>query len=313
MVVFFESGGFCASFEECNKRFMNKNSTVLMTSTLLPDNVTGRNLLSAFKNENPAFYDYTHVLVPYCSSDLWLGLKTNPRKLFHFVNDSSVDNFSFRGHTIFRSVLLDLLQRYNLSKAEEIVLSGSSAGGVGVLNHADWVLTYVIKSRGLNATLKTIVDSGWFINFQDSLQARVRHRFMSFANISSIACKDMSRGYTCCPSASCMIACGYYPASVPLLIISIMYDIYMFGDVLKRREDEGKTVIDNSADYLSLVSMFGGAMNQSLSSIEIQSLNVSVFAPACLKHIYFCTSSLWKEGGVLRVSAEVARGTGKFR
>jgi len=311
-IVFFESGGFCASFEECNKRYMNKNSTVLMTSALLPDKVTGRDLLSASKSENPTFYDHTHVLVPYCSSDLWLGSKTNPKKPFHFVNDSSVDNFSFRGHTIFRSVFQDLLQRYNLSKAEEIVLSGSSAGGIGVLNHADWVLNHVINSRGLNATMKTVVDSGWFLNFQDSLKARVRPEFLSFANISSLACKDMSRGYTCCPSASCMIAHGYYPRRVPLILISSLYDIFMFGDALRRLEGKRKTVVENSADYLSLASMYGGAMNESLAIFNNEGTNLSVFAPACFQHIFLSTSSLWDDGGVLPSTVEIVRGRGMF-
>ena len=182
----------------------------------------------------------------------------------------------------FRSVLLDLLQRYNLSKAVEIVLAGSSAGGIGVLNHADWVLNHVIKSHGLKAKLKSIIDSGWLINFQDSLQASVRPKFMSFVNMISSACKDVSRGYPCCSSASCMIARGYYPAGVPLLIVSSMYDIFLFGDVLKRQEKEGKTVKDNSADYFSLVSMYGGAMNESITlTTGNQALNVSVFVAAC--------------------------------
>jgi len=312
-IVFFESGGFCASFEECNKRYLNENSTVLMTSTLLPDKVAGRDLLSASKSENPTFYDYTHVLVPYCSSDLWLGLKTNPQKPFQFVNDSSVDNFSFRGHTIFRSVFQDLLQRYNLSKAEEIVLSGSSAGGIGVLNHADWVLNHVIISRGLNATLKSIVDSGWFIDFQDTLEARIKPRFTSLANISLVACQDKSLGYTCCPSASCMIARGYYPASVPLLLISSMYDIFILEDLFGKLEEKGKSENDKTADYVTLVNMYGGAMNESLTTSESEASNLSVFVPACFQHIYLSTSSLWGEEGVFPPSAEFGLGTGKLR
>ena len=223
------------------------------------------------------------------------------------------DNFSFRGHTIFRSVLVDLLQRHNLSKAEDIVVSGSSAGGIGVLNHADWVLKNVIRSRGLNAKLKCIIDSGWFINFQDSLEGKIRPEFLTLANISNAACKDMSNGYPCCPSALCMIARGYYPAGIPLLLISSMYDIFMFGDVLRRVEEEGKSLVDNSADYLSLVSMYGGAMNQSLTLTDTRDSNVSVFLAACFQHIYLSTSSLWDDGGVLPPSVEIARGTGMFR
>ncbi|KAL9959097.1 hypothetical protein ACROYT_G036180 [Oculina patagonica] len=312
-IVFFESGGFCASYEDCNERYLHENSTVLMTSNMLPDKITGRDLLSASRYENPTFYEYTHVLVPYCSSDLWLGLKTNPKEPFHFVNDSSVDNFSFRGHTIFRSVFLDLLQQYNLTDAEEIILSGSSAGGVGVLNHADWVLNHVIKSHGLNTKLLSIIDSGWFIDFQGSFEAKVRPGFTSFANISSRACMDVSPGHTCCPSAPCMISRGYYPASVPLLLISSMYDIFMFGEVLTRLEDEGKTAIDHAADYLSVINMYGGAMNESLTLTESQASNVSFFTPACFQHIYLSMSSLYDENGAFQPSMEITFGTGKFR
>ena len=312
-IVFFESGGFCASFEDCNKRYLHENSTVLMTSKMLPDKVTGRDLLSASKYENPTFSEYSHVLVPYCSSDLWLGSKTNPKEPFHFVNDSSADNFSFRGHTIFRSVFMDLLQQYNLSDAEEIIISGSSAGGIGVLNHADWVLNHVIKSNKINAKLLSIIDSGWFIDFQGSFEAKVRPGFLSLANISSRECTDLFQGHTCCPSASCMIARGYYPSSVPLLLISSMYDIFMFGEVLTKLEDEGKTARDHPADYLSAINMYGGAMNESLTLSESQASNVSLYTPACFQHIYFGMSSLWDENGAFQPSMEIAVSTGKFR
>ena len=310
-IVFFESGGFCASFEDCNKRYLNINSTMFMTSDILPGEVTGRDLLSASRNENPTFFEYTRVLVPYCSSDLWLGLKTNPKRPFHFVNDSSVDNFSFRGQTIFRSVFMDLLQQYNLSNAEEIILSGSSAGGVGVLNHADWVLSQVIKSPGLNAKMLSIIDSAWFIDFQGSLRTQVKPEFTSFANINLRACMDFSHGHTCCPSASCMISRGYYPSSVPLLFVSSMYDSFLLRDVFGRLEDEGKTADDNFADFLSVVNMYGGEVNGSVTITNNQASNVSFFVPACFQHVYFVTSTLW--GDILPPSFEIEAGPGKVR
>lgn len=312
-IVFFEGGGICVSLEDCNERYLNQNSTMFMTSNVLPDKVTGKDLLSASKHENPTFSEYTHVLVPYCSSDLWLGLNTNPKKPFHFVDDSSVENFSFRGQTIFRSVFLDLLQQYNLSDAKEIILAGSSAGGVGVLNHADWVLNHVIKSPGLNAKLFTIVDSGWFIDFQGSLRAQVNPEFLSFANISLLACMDFSHGHTCCPSASCMISRGYYPSSVPLLLVSSMFDSFMLREVFERLENEGKTAEDNYGDFLSVVNMYGGEVNGSITLNENKASNVSFFIPACFQHVYLVTSSLWEEDGVLPPSFEISVGPAMFR
>lgn len=309
-IIFFESGGLCTSKADCNRRYLNKNSTVLMTSELLPDKVIGRDILSSLESENPAFFDHNHVLVPYCSSDLWLGLKTKTSHngSFHFVNDSSVDNFSFRGQTIFRSVFEELVQRYNLSVAEEIVVSGSSAGGIGVLNHAKWLKSqnFTIKAR-----LLFIIDSAWFINFQDSFKFRVKREFGTLVGLSSEACTDMSYGYSCCLSAPCLISRDFVPSEIQTAFVFSLYDIYMFADVLKRLEDEGKTAENNVADFLSIVSMYGGAMNESL---EISNRSrASFFVPACFQHTYFSTSSLWDEDSVLLPLIEVTRDNGKFR
>ena len=309
-IIFFESGGLCTSKADCNQRYLNKNSTVLMTSKRLPDKVIGRDILSSSKSENPSFFDYNHVLVPYCSSDLWLGSKTKTSQngSFNFVNDSSVENFSFKGRAIFRSVFEELVQKHNLSAAEEIVVTGSSAGGIGALNHAKW-----LKSQNftINARLLFIIDSAWFINFQDAFKSRVKREFASLVGLSSEACADISYGYSCCLSASCLISRDFVPTEIQTAFVFSLYDIYMFADVLKRLEDEGKTAENNVADFLSVVSMYGGAMNESL---EISKRSrASFFVPACFQHTYFGTSSLWDEDSVLHPLIEVTRDNGKFR
>lgn len=312
-IIFFESGGLCTSKADCNQRYLNKNSTVLMTSRLLPDKVIGRDILSRVESENPTFFNYNHVLVPYCSSDLWLGSKTKAshNRSFDFKNNPSVDNFSFRGQTIFRSVFKDLSEIYNLSLAEEIVVSGSSAGGIGILNHAEWLTHNFSKSENLTARILFIIDSAWFINFQDGFNSRVKPGFGKLTGVSSAACADMSFGYSCCLSAACLISRGFVPSQIQIAFVVSQYDIYMFADVLKRLEDEGKTAEDHVADFLSVVSMYGGAMNESL---EISNKShVSFFVPACFQHTYFSTSSLWDEDSVLRPLIEVTRDNGKFR
>ena len=312
-IIFFESGGLCTSNADCNKRYLNKNSKVLMTSMLLPDKVIGRDILSSSKSGNPAFFDHNHVLVPYCSSDLWLGFKTKTRQngSFYFVNDSSVENFSFKGRAIFRSVFMELVQKYNMSVAEEIVVSGSSAGAIGVLNHVKW-----LKSQNftINARLLFIIDSAWFINFQGGIKSRVKREFASFVGLSLQsfeACGDTSYGFSCCLSASCLITRGFIPSDVQTAFVFSLYDIYMFADALKRLEDEGKTAENHVADFLSVVSMYGGAMNESLEISKRSS--ASFFVPACFQHTYFSTSSLWDEDSVLRPLIEVTRDNGKFR
>ena len=312
-IIFFESGGLCTSQADCNERYKNKNSTVLMSSKTLPKSVIGRDLLASSEKENPTFHKYTCVLVPYCSSDLWLGNSTSPNKPFDSVDNSSLDNFSFKGKIIFQSVFRDLAVKFNLSYAEELVVSGSSAGGVGVMNHAEWLLNNNSIFAKSQAKLMFIIDSAWFINFQDGFKSRVKPEFAKLAKISSRACADISYGYSCCLSASCLISRDYFPSNAPVVFVFSLYDIYMFADVLKRLENEGKTVEDHMADFLSVVSMYGGAMNESLELPKNQGGNASFFVPACFQHTYFSTSSLWDSDGVLHPLVEVTRGTGKFR
>ena len=112
-MIFFESGGACYSAITCNRRYLrqevrerfggglitddfdlarawsevkhDKTSVIspLMTSLWTLKNgdidveqIDGRDILSPHSNTNPNFSGYNHVLVPYCSSDLWLGNDT---------------------------------------------------------------------------------------------------------------------------------------------------------------------------------------------------------------------------------------------
>jgi hypothetical protein len=125
--------------------------------------------MSTDEEENPTFYQFTHVIIPYCSSDLWLGQGNNSRfrkQGFQFHNDSSVNDFIFRGYTIFHSVIEDLLLD-GLMIARQVVMVGSSAGGIGVLNHIGYV-----QSMLPTATVAAILDSSWFINFDTNLAVR---------------------------------------------------------------------------------------------------------------------------------------------
>lgn len=114
-IIFFESGGFCHSAKSCNRRFFhpslrtnsgldegtfdpaavwNENKgrdlsfivSPLMTSVYRFRNrkdafpqglmIDGRDILTRNCDDNPLFCEYNFVVVPYCSSDLWLGNDT---------------------------------------------------------------------------------------------------------------------------------------------------------------------------------------------------------------------------------------------
>ena len=306
-IIFFESGGLCSSNDACNKRYKKDDSRVLMTSKGMPAEIEGKDMLSNVRQHNPDFFNFNHVLVPYCSSDLWLGSKTNAENFF-FVDSSDVNNFSFRGHTIFTSVISDLMNAYNLNHSETVILSGSSAGSVGVLNHASWFTNDIVEKNNLSIQVLLIIDSGWFINFQDSISSRLSKDFIQRMNISLSACYDLAYGYPCCLSASCFLTRNYLPENLPIFFVFSLYDVYMLSKII---ENIAKMEY-KASNLVSLVNMYGGAMKESLYSSTLPMMNY--FVPACFQHVYFGTSSLWnEEGAVLASEIDVFKGAAKFR
>lgn len=61
----------------------------------------------------------------------------------------------FRGLLNLQHILLDLEARYSLSNATDLILTGSSAGGLAVFLHADLVAEKVPE-----ATVIAVPDSG---------------------------------------------------------------------------------------------------------------------------------------------------------
>ena len=282
--------------------------------------VEGTDILSSDCSDNPTFCNHGHVLVPYCSSDLWLGSDDREggpcdcwdQECFSYNPTSEDLQFTFRGQTIFHSVLQTLHRLYNLETASEIVLVGSSAGGVGVLNSVKWA-----KDTFNNVSLKVIVDSMWFINFRDSLiqvfgtdTTDSTNRTHLFNRLSSNqACNDTRFGYPCCLSAPCLLneAIGepYYPRDVPLFAMNSVYDIFLLSDSISKLNDLAEPSLSSltrAYELTSLIAEYGGALNASL--VDTASLASSVdlpftyYRPQCFQHMYLATSPLVHPGGL---------------
>ena len=318
--------------------------------------IEGRDILSSDCTENPTFCNHGHVLIPYCSSDVWLGnenngtrdypsTKMNPpcdcwdRECFDYNSTSEELQFTFRGRTIFQSVLQRLDEIYNLQEAEEIVLVGSSVGGVGVLNLVNWV-----KENYRNVDLKVVVDSSWFVNFRDrvnqefnGLRSSIESRASNDTNntISSVtqiisnrnaslmqvvntheACIDTRLGYPCCFAAECLLTQSsritrqpYYPRDVPLFALTSLYDLFLLSEPLANLMSDQYTTVGFAVQFVSMVGEFGGVMNTSILSTAtagvLSNLNFSYYAATCMQHIYLASSSLIDGRGTLLGSEDV--------
>ena len=89
-----DSSDACYDDASCTARQLNtpdKMSSTKFNATLSP-----KGIFSTSGEENPNFYGFRTVFVPYCSSDLWLG------------NRIEASTLSFRGRAIVVAVLEDL-------------------------------------------------------------------------------------------------------------------------------------------------------------------------------------------------------------
>lgn len=303
--------------------FMTSINTSIDTDTGRFLTISGRDILDSDVVNNPVFHNYSRVIIPYCSSDAWLGNDTRINRSLtdsddqaNFLNttyrpESTSLQFTFRGLVIFRSVMNDLLQREGLANASEVFLSGSSAGGIGAVNHAKWVMEQLSNETNLSI----ITDSAWFINFHRNIYRRFNSSTSADADVFSIIsaipqCSNSDITSPCCIRLHCMLnSPEYFPVGkVPVLALFSLYDLFVLADTIAQTLVPGNDNNENDQpnlgiDFLRIVSEYGGAMNSSIStSLNIPAL--SFIVTECFQHIYFATSTLWnQDGGVFAESA----------
>ncbi|XP_051195323.1 pectin acetylesterase 9-like isoform X2 [Lolium perenne] len=145
----FEGGGWCNSARSCAERAgTRRGSTSLMTKLEVFSGV-----LSNDPAMNPDFYNWNRVKLRYCDGGSFAGDS-------EFTNGSSV--IYMRGQRIWDAIITDLCQK-GLHRAEKVLLSGCSAGGLATFFHCD-----DLKERlGGATTVKCMSDAGFFLDVDD--------------------------------------------------------------------------------------------------------------------------------------------------
>eukprot|EP00035_Acanthoeca_spectabilis_P039984 m.66418 g.66418 ORF g.66418 m.66418 type:complete len:450 (-) comp9817_c0_seq1:67-1416(-) len=144
-VINLEGGGECASEILCNTR---RGSALFSSKYFKPqEDASNGGYLTAGVRENP-LADANRVFIPYCSQDLWTGQRTSATK--------DTWGFYFSGHLVLEAVLDELDQR-GLKDATQIILSGESAGGIGVWPNLDW-----LADRYSNAKVIGVPIAGFY-------------------------------------------------------------------------------------------------------------------------------------------------------
>lgn len=254
-VMYLEGGGYCWDENSCRARWHRR--PVLMSSSRWPRVRRAPALLSVDPATNPLWHASNHILLPYCTSDMWAGTRTKTQ--------NSTD-FAFAGRLIVRAVLAELLRS---GLKGRLLLVGSSAGGAGVMLHAD-ATRRMLRNQGIRVA--AVADSGWF------LDRASRARRVPAATVARLG-HSLWRGSP--PSACvrdnsaepwlCYFGYRLYPhIRTPLFVFQYLFDSAQLAA-------EGVRAPRTRLQW-DAVHETGAALRASLETVR------STFAPACLAH-----------------------------
>jgi hypothetical protein len=135
-------GGECSDAPSCTSKLQSPlGSSKYFSPTQAFD--AGAHFADADPATNPGFAAWNHVQLPYCSQDLHMGTRTA----------TSADTFGlyFSGHHVLNATLAALEAAHGLGAATDVLLTGDSAGGIGVWPHLDWLAARYPRARVVGA------------------------------------------------------------------------------------------------------------------------------------------------------------------
>lgn len=132
-VIYLNGGGECDNQEACESQAQTK----LGSSKYFNPSSDAEGWFFGSDNckHNRDFCTWNHVFNPYCSQDLHSGQKTEPNEW----------GLYFAGHWVQEAIMAELDDK--LQVATDIVVTGASAGGLGVWMMLDWVAKRYPKAR----------------------------------------------------------------------------------------------------------------------------------------------------------------------
>lgn len=157
-VIYLQGGGWCydqncddptraGTLTDCRSR----SQSSLGSSSSWSSSYSGWGILSSSASQNPVFHNWTSIYVPYCDGA-------------SFTGNTEVDGLHFRGGAILSAILEELKATTNIVNADQVVLSGGSAGASAVLYHVDSVAEQLALTTG---EVLGLPDAGFFLDLPD--------------------------------------------------------------------------------------------------------------------------------------------------
>jgi hypothetical protein len=280
-IIHLEEGGFCGEFPLSFGSFvtyfnvcpLRRQQTPIYVST--DQDPSGYRysggILNGLEENNPDFYTWNHIEVRYCSSDIWSGDSSRV-----IANEPYV--WQFKGLKILDAVMNTLKNNHGLNEATNVILSGSSAGGFGILAQGDYLKNSFLSSKDV----VLLSDSSWVQNF-NNLNG---HNFFGLLFERNIIYLNGR------PDDSCSLRLGldnhkcfigteaYADLSTPTFIIQDQLDEFYLNMAY------GTSICSANTSQKMLMTNLSSQLRSELSS------KIGVVSPRSFSHV-FLTSSRW--------------------
>nr|CAH7747488.1 unnamed protein product [Callosobruchus chinensis] len=260
-IIFLEGGWYCYDHHSCRNRWLKQRH--YMTSSHWPDTRDVGGMLSPLASENPFWYNANHVFVAYCTSDSWSGSRP----------PTAGQPFGFMGSLVVGQVIRDLLP-LGLENGTEVLLAGSSAGGVGVMLNLDFVKELLHDELQLRyITVRGITDSGWFLD-------RTPYAPTNKPTVDAIKKgMEMWRGKVPRRCREEYLQepwrCYFGYRIYPTLKSDLFVFQWLFDEAQISADNVGAPVTKQQWDY---IHEMGDALKHSFQNVS------AVFAPSCVSH-----------------------------
>ena len=156
-IIHFKGGSTCNDAQSCADRRLNETEKTTSADAEHPiyDNFTN---FGVFKVLRGAFPDapFNEVRTIYCSSDGYTG---------NNMQNVGGNPWYIRGRAIAMAVVQDLVTRFGMNTASQVIISGSSAGASSVKTNAIPILEYLKNNTTMLAGLATW-DGNWRVEYR---------------------------------------------------------------------------------------------------------------------------------------------------
>uniref|UniRef100_A0A453LEX4 Pectin acetylesterase n=1 Tax=Aegilops tauschii subsp. strangulata TaxID=200361 RepID=A0A453LEX4_AEGTS len=144
-IIHLQGGSWCESVGSC----LYRKASSLGSSNLMNKQIYFGGILSSSSFDNPDFYSWNRVVIRYCDGASFAG-----------EGYDAGSGLFFRGQRIWNAAIQHLLSM-GMSSADQVLLTGSSAGALAVVLHCDQ-FGAVFAGRG--TTVKCLADAGFFLD-----------------------------------------------------------------------------------------------------------------------------------------------------